>query len=112
MLTDIGRVFINSNIFIHVPFAISYSLQFYSDNSSQSVESVDEQVLVCLIKLVAHHVQVMDRQRQQFAVIFLRLNRELSLQGLFVRKPRINIEIIRLNKTAYYISGPKVATLE
>lgn len=95
-----------------MPLAVSHSLHLESNDSSQSVEGVCKQELVCLVELVAHHVQVCNGKCQQFALVVFGLNGELSLQTFLVGYPSINVEVIILNKAAYNVNSSEVTALE
>ena len=55
-----------TNIKVHISFAIPYGFQFNSDDAAETVECVNEEVLIRFIKLVSHEIQILDRQCQQF----------------------------------------------
>ena len=64
---------------LDVAAGVADCLEFYANSPPQIIKTILKNLTIRLIKLIFHHVQVLDRQRQQLA-LRLTLNRELPFQ--------------------------------
>lgn len=84
---------------LDVAAGVADGLEFYANSPPQIIEAILKDLTIRLIKLILHHVQVLDRQREQLA-LRLTLNRKLPFQTVTKCNPVINIKLMLIHEAA------------
>lgn len=87
--------------------------QFYENGSPQKRQAIFKNWSINLVKLIFHHVQVLDREGKEITTV-LALNGKLSLKWRLVLYPIVHIElklIMPIYKTGNDTRDPKVIAL-
>lgn len=79
---------------------IADGLQLDSDGAPQMVEAVFEDLTVRLVKLILHHVQILNRQSEQLA-LGLTLDGELPSKTVPVLDPIVDVELVVVHKATH-----------
>ena len=85
-------------------------LQLDTYRPPQIVETIFKQLAIRLVKLIFHHGQIVDRQRQQFT-LRLALDGELALQTVSEGEPVVDVEFVVVHETANDTRDAKMHTL-